>query len=75
MKKKSTFYVFTKQSETKEPSIFLNKNFFVGIEKVILNQHFELRIGYLSGIVTGKLLLEKIPLCYSRSSKTISTIF
>ena len=31
----------------------------VGIEKVILNQHFKLRIGYLSQIVTGKLFLEK----------------
>ena len=27
----------------------------VGIEKVILNQRFELGIGYLSEIVTGKL--------------------
>ena len=46
-----------------------------GIEKVILNQRLELRIGYLSEIVTGKLVLEKIPSCYSRSSKTVSTIF
>ena len=47
----------------------------VVIEKVILNQHFELRKGYLSEIVTGKLILEKIPWCYSSSSKSISTIF
>ena len=36
----------------------------VGIENVILNQHFELRIEYLSHIVTGKLNLGKIPWCY-----------
>ena len=46
-----------------------------GIEKLILNQHFELRIGYLSDIVTGQLFLEKVPGCYSRSSKKISAIF
>ena len=31
----------------------------VGIEKVILNQLFELRVGYLSHIVTGTLFLGK----------------
>ena len=33
----------------------------VGIEKVFLNQQFELRTGYLSQKASGKLLLEKIP--------------
>ena len=47
----------------------------VGIEKLILNQHFELRIGYLSDSGTGKLFLEKVPRCYSRSSKNISARF
>ena len=46
---------------SKEPPRFFSKNLVVGIEKVILNQHFELRIGYLSQIVTGKLFLEKVP--------------
>ena len=31
------------------------------MENVILNQHFEYRTGYLSEIVTGKVILEKIP--------------
>ena len=37
---------------------------------MILNYCFELRIGYLSEIVRGKFILEKIPWCYSRSSKS-----
>ena len=61
LKKSLPSKYFMKQSDTKEQSIFLNRNLVVGIEKVILNQHFELRIGYLSEIVTGKLILEKIP--------------
>ena len=39
----------------------------VGIDKVILNKYFELRIGYLSQSVNGKLILEKIPWCSSRN--------
>ena len=39
--------------------MFLDRNLIEGIAKVILNQQFELRIEYLSEIVTGKLILEK----------------
>ena len=53
--------MFTKYSKTKEPSIFLNRNLVAGIEKVILNQHFDLRIGHFSEIVSAKLILGKIP--------------
>ena len=52
----------------------MDRNSVIGTEKVI-NQHFELRIEYLSEIVAVKLILEKIPWCYSRSSKTISAKF
>ena len=41
--------------------MFLNRILVVGIDKVILNKYFELRIGYLSQSVNGKLILEKIP--------------
>ena len=58
-KKNVNILSFIKQSDKKEPPIFLNINLVLGIEKVILNQHFQLSIGYLSQVVTGKLFLKK----------------
>ena len=47
----------------------------VGIEKVILNQHFELRIGYLSHIVTGKLFLGKFHDAIAEATKALVPYF
>ena len=41
------------------------------IEKVILNQHFQLRIGYLSQIVTGKLFLKKFHDAIAEATKAL----
>ena len=47
----------------------------VGIEKVILHQHLELRIGYISKIVTGKLILEKNPYAIAEAAKPLVPYF
>ena len=47
----------------------------VGIKKVILNQHFELRIGYLSHIVTGKLFLGKFHDAIAEATKALVPYF
>ena len=47
----------------------------VGTEKVILNQHFELRIGYLSHIVTGKLFLGKFHDAIAEATKALVPYF
>ena len=47
----------------------------VQIEKVILHQHLELRIGYISKIVTGKLILEKIPYAIAEAAKPLVPFF
>ena len=47
----------------------------VWTEKVILNQHFELRIGYLSEIVTGKLFLEKFHDAIAEAAKALVPYF
>ena len=71
----STFLSFIKSPETEEAPIFLNRNLVVGIEKVILNQHFELRIGYLSHIVTGKLFLGKFHDAIAEATKALVPYF
>ena len=43
----------------------------VGIEKVILNQLFELRVGYLSHIVTGTLFLGKFNDAIAEAAKAL----
>ena len=73
--KTSTFSRFYKYSEAKEPPIFLNRNLVVGIEKVVLNQHFELRIGYLSHIVTGKLFWKILHEAIAEATKALVPYF
>ena len=47
----------------------------VGIEEVILNQHFELKIGYLSQIVIGKLFLKKFHDAIAEATKALVPYF
>ena len=47
----------------------------VGIEKVIPNQHSELRIGYLSHIVTERLFLEKLHDAIAEATKALVPYF
>ena len=47
----------------------------VGIEKVILNQLFELRVGYLSHIVTGTLFLGKFNDAIAEAAKALVPYF
>ena len=73
--KTSTFSKFYKYSEAKEPPIFLNRNLVVGIEKVVLYQHFELRMGYLSHIVTGKLFWKIFHEAIAEATKALVPYF
>ena len=59
--KKVYFLAYLKNSLRQRNRLYFSTNLALGIEKVIHNQYFELRIGYLSETVTGKLILEKIP--------------
>ena len=71
------------QKEKRLPSKFykivcdkdLNRNLVVGIEEVILNQHFELKIGYLSQIVIGKLFLKKFHDAIAEATKALVPYF